>query len=98
MMATITFLKNNQPLELENIAVALGIIQNWADRNEFTSLTLHLESENKLRLQLEDEAVLSHWLDLATLHGDDSEIIEQQLDFAKLEYRRRLSGFGRFDR
>ena len=97
-MAKITFLKNNQPLLLENIELALETIQTWAEKNGFESLTLHLESDHKLIVQLGTEAPLSNWLELSALQNNDTEAIEDLLDFVRGEYRRRLAGYGKFDR
>ena len=97
-MATITFLQNNQALKLENIALALETIENWADKNGFESLTLHLESEHKLMIQIGSEAPLSNWLELSAVKSNDTEAIEDLLDFVRGEYRRRMAGYGKFDR
>jgi hypothetical protein len=97
-MATITFLQNNQALKLENIAVALETINNWAERNSFESVTLHLESEHKLMIQIGSEAPLSNWLELSAVQSNDTEAIEDLLDFVRGEYRRRMAGYGKFDR
>jgi hypothetical protein len=97
-MATITFLQNKQVLKLENIAVALQTIEHWAERNGFESITLHLESEHKLMVQLGTEALLSSWVDLTAVQNNDAETLDDQLDFARGEYRRRMAGYGKFDR
>ena len=97
-MATITFLQNKQPLQLEHIAVALETLQNWADNNGFENITLHLESEHKLLVQFGDDTPLTNWLDLYAVQRNDTEQIEDQLDFARGEYRRRAAGYGKFDR
>lgn len=97
-MATITFLQNNQALKLENVDVALETIHNWAEKNGFESLTLHLESEHKLMIQIGSEAPLSNWLELSAVQSNDTEAIEDLLDFVRGEYRRRMAGYGKFDR
>ncbi len=97
-MATIIFLQNNQALKLENIALALETIENWAEKNGFESLTLHLESEHKLMIQIGSEVPLSNWLELSAVKSNDTEAIEDLLDFVRGEYRRRMAGYGKFDR
>ncbi len=97
-MTTITFLENNQPLKLENVESATKTIQTWAEKNGFERLTLHLESGHKLMVQLGTEAPLSNWLELSALQNNDTEAIEDLLDFVRGEYRRRLAGYGKFDR
>jgi hypothetical protein len=97
-MATITFLQNNQALSFENIALALETMENWATRNGFENITLHLESEHKLMVQLGTEALLSSWVDLTAVQNNDAEALDDQLDFARGEYRRRMAGYGKFDR
>ncbi len=97
-MATITFLQNKQPIKLENVTVALETIENWAEKNGFESITFHLESEHKLLVQFGEDILLTNWLDLHAIERNDTEQIEDQLDFARGEYRRRAAGYGKFDR
>ncbi len=97
-MATITFFNNQQPLKLENIAVAQAAMESWAAQNGFESVSLHLEAENKLFVQFDTGVLLSSWLDLHAVERNDTEALEEQLDFARGEFRRRAAGYGQFDR
>jgi hypothetical protein len=97
-MATVTFLKNNQPLKLENIEAATKAIVAWAEDKELEQVRLHLESENKLLVQIGDETPLTNWLSLKVLQDNDQEALTDILDAFWVEYRRRVSGYGKFDR
>lgn len=97
-MATVTFLQNNKPLRLENSVAASAEIAAWADANGFSEIVLHLEAEHKLLVQIGSEAPLSSWVDLGAVQRNDTEALTDQLDFARGEYRRRMAGYGKFDR
>ncbi|MFN3267167.1 MAG: hypothetical protein ACK41E_10070 [Deinococcales bacterium] len=97
-MATVTFLQNNKPLKLENLEAASATIAAWAESNGFSEIVLHLEAEHKLLVQIGSESPLSSWIDLGAVRRNDSETLTEQLDFARGEYRRRMAGYGKFDR
>jgi hypothetical protein len=97
-MATVTFLQNSQPLKLENIEAATAMIVAWAEDKGLEAVKLHLESENKLLVQIGDEAPLTNWLSLKVLQENDQEALTDILDAFWVEYRRRVAGYGKFDR
>jgi hypothetical protein len=97
-MATVTFLQNNQPLKLENIEAATNTIIAWAEEKGLEQIKLHLESEHKLLVQIGEEAPLTNWLNLAVLQHNDQEALTDILDAFWVEYRRRVAGYGKFDR
>jgi hypothetical protein len=97
-MATITFLQNKQPIKLENIEAATQTIVAWAEDKGLERVTLHLESEHKLLVQIGDEAPLTNWLGLSVLQQNDQEALTDILDAFWVEYRRRVAGYGKFDR
>lgn len=84
----------------ENDAVGIVIEEaaKWADTNGFSSLTLRLEGERKLIVQIDDEEPLHSWIDLDIFRQGRVADLEAQLDFARGEFRRRVVGYGKFDR
>jgi hypothetical protein len=84
----------------ENDAVGIVIEEaaKWADTNGFSSLTLRLEGERKLIVQIDDEQPLHSWIDLDIFRQGRAADLEAQLDFARGEFRRRVVGYGKFDR
>jgi hypothetical protein len=81
---------------------AVGIVSEeatkWADANGFSSLTFWLEAEHKLMVQIENEEPLHSWVDLDIFRQGRAADLEAQLDFARGEFRRRMVGYGKFDR
>lgn len=84
----------------ENDAVGIVIEEatKWAETNGFGSVTLWLEGERKLIVQIEEEEPLHSWIDLDIFRQGRAADLEAQLDFARGEFRRRVVGYGKFDR
>ena len=84
----------------ENDAVGIVIEEatKWAVTNGFSNVTLWLEGERKLIVQIEDQEPLHSWIDLDIFRQGRAADLEAQLDFARGEFRRRVVGYGKFDR
>ncbi len=84
----------------ENDAVGIVIEEatKWAETNGFSNVTLWLEGERKLIVQIEDQEPLHSWIDLDIFRQGRAADLEAQLDFARGEFRRRVVGYGKFDR
>jgi hypothetical protein len=98
---SIEFVKNDQPLALPKtteVEQAVSCIQAWAKHNEFQKIKLRLEDEPKLFVQFDEASTLSSWIDLSAVTRGDTEALEEQLDFARGEFRRRAAGYSQFDR
>jgi hypothetical protein len=92
-----------QPLEFtasesDAMAVVIEEATKWADENGFSSLTFWLEGERKLTVQIDEEEPLHSWIDLDIFRQGRAADLEAQLDFARGEFRRRVVGYGKFDR
>jgi hypothetical protein len=100
-VSSIEFIKDDQPFALPKtpeVQQALDCIQMWAKRNEFQNIKLRLQDEPKLFVQFDEAPPLSSWIDLNALKRGDTEVLEEQLDFARGEFRRQAAGYGQFDR
>ncbi len=84
--------------EHDAVKVVTEEAMKWADANGFSSLTLLLEGERKLLVQINDEEPLHAWIDLDIFKQGRAADLEAQLDFARGELRRRVVGYGKFDR
>ena len=84
----------------ENDAVGVVIEEatKWAETNGFSSVTLWLEGDRKLIVQIDDDEPLHSWIDLDIFRQGRAADLEAQLDFARGEFRRRVVGYGKFDR
>ncbi len=100
-MPSIEFVKNDQPLALSKtteVEQAVNCIQAWANHNGFQKIKLRLGDEPKLFVQFDEAPMLSSWIDLNAVTRGDTEALEDQLDFARGEFRRQAAGYGQFDR
>ncbi len=72
----------------------------WADKNGFQTLTFWLEDDGsrKLFVQIDNEPVLTSWVDAGVFREGRIYDLEGQLDFVRGEYRRRAAGITKFDR
>jgi hypothetical protein len=84
--------------ENDAVKVVLEEATKWAETNGFSNVTLWLEGERKLIVQIEDEEPLHSWIDLDIFRQGRAADLEAQLDFARGEFRRRVVGYGKFDR
>ena len=84
--------------ENDAVKVVLEEATKWAETNGFSSVTLWLEGERKLIVQINDEEPLHSWIDLDIFRQGRAVDLEAQLDFARGEFRRRVVGYGKFDR
>lgn len=92
-----------KPLEFsvsegDAVAIVIEEASKWTDANGFSSMTLWLEGERKLLVQINDEEPLHSWIDLDIFRQGRAADLEAQLDFARGELRRRVVGYGKFDR
>ena len=99
-MATIKFLGTDQkPLELpqaEGVQHALAAATHWAEENEL-EVMFALEGDERLYIHL-GGIRLNNWVNLQLVTDGDTQGILEQLDYARFEYRRSASGYGKFDR
>jgi hypothetical protein len=84
--------------ETDAAGVVIEEAKKWTDTNGFNSLTLWLEDERKLMVQINDEDPLNSWIDLDIFRQGRAADLEAQLDFARGEFRRRMVGYGKFDK
>jgi hypothetical protein len=84
--------------ESDAVAIVIEEATKWTDANGFSSLTLLLEGERKLLVKINDEEPLHSWIDLDIFRQGRAADLEAQLDFARGEFRRRVVGYGKFDR
>ncbi|NJK44258.1 MAG: hypothetical protein HC933_08205 [Pleurocapsa sp. SU_196_0] len=88
-----------QPLELPDtdaVQQSIAAAQNWADDNSL-ELSFALESDGRLYIHL-GGIRLNNWLDMKFVNEGDVDSILEALDYARFEYRRSASGYGKFDR
>lgn len=99
-MATIQFLGTDQrPLELpqnEGVQHAITAASKWAEENEL-EVMFALEGDERLYIHL-GGIRLNNWVDLKLVTDGDTHAMLEQLDYARFEYRRSASGYGKFDR
>lgn len=99
-MATVEFLgADQQPLELpqtEPVQHALDAASKWATDNDL-EVKFALEGDQRLYIHL-GGIRLNNWVDLKLVTDGDTHAILEQLDYARFEYRRSASGYGKFDR
>ena len=99
-MATITFLSaDQQPLELpqtEPVRHAMEAASHWATDNDL-EVKFALEGEQRLYIHL-GGIRLNNWVNLSVITSGDTHAMLEQLDYARFEYRRSASGYGKFDR
>jgi hypothetical protein len=88
-----------QPLELpktDAVKTAIAAAQHWADDNSL-ELSFALENDGRLYIHL-GGIRLSNWLDMKFVNEGDVDSMLEALDYARFEYRRSASGYGKFDR
>lgn len=99
-MATIQFLNSDQqPLELpqtEGVQHAMTAASKWAEDNKL-EVMFALEGDERLYIHL-GGIRLNNWVHLQLVTDGDTQGILEQLDYARFEYRRSASGYGKFDR
>ena len=99
-MATIKFLGTDQkPLELpktEGVQHAMTAASKWADENAL-EVMFALEGEERLYIHL-GGIRLNNWVNLKVVTDGETHAMLEQLDYARFEYRRSASGYGKFDR
>lgn len=99
-MATIQFLgSDQQPLELpqtEGVQQTIAAVSKWADENAL-EVMFALEGDGRLYIHL-GSIRLNNWVNLQLVTDGDTQGILEQLDYARFEYRRSASGYGKFDR
>jgi hypothetical protein len=99
-MADIHFLDAKQkPLELpktDAVKSAVAAADKWADDNNL-DVSFALEEDQHLHIHL-GGVRLSNWIDLKFITEGDVHSLLEQLDYARFEYRRNASGYGKFDR
>jgi hypothetical protein len=99
-MAEVRFVDaQQQPLELpktDTVKNAIAATNKWAADND---LELALALENDARLYIHLGGIRLHnWVDMKFINDGDVDSILEQLDYARFEYRRSASGYGKFDR
>jgi hypothetical protein len=99
-MATVEFLDGNQkPLKLapsEHLKRATDAAMHWATENSL-DVKFALEGVDRLYIHL-GGIRLNNWVHLKLITEGDTHAILEQLDYARFEYRRSASGYGKFDR
>ena len=99
-MATIKFLGTDQkPLELsqtEGVQHAIAAASKWAEENAL-EVMFALEGDERLYIHL-GGIRLNNWVNLKVVTDGDTHAMLEQLDYARFEYRRSASGYGKFDR
>ena len=99
-MATVQFLTSDQqPLELpqtEAVQHVTAAASKWAVENAL-EVMFALEGDERLYIHL-GGIRLNNWVNLQLVTDGDTQGILEQLDYARFEYRRSASGYGKFDR
>ncbi len=99
-MATVEFLDaNQQPLQLpqtDAVKNATATATRWAQENDL-EVKFALEGEDRLYIHL-GGIRLNNWVHLKMVTDGDAHGMLEQLDYARFEYRRSASGYGKFDR
>ena len=99
-MATISFQNTDlEPLQLpqtEAVKNVTSAAEKWAEENQL-EVAFALEGEDRLYIHL-GGIRLNNWVDLKLITDGDTGSVLEQLDYARFEYRRSASGYGKFDR
>jgi hypothetical protein len=99
-VAIISFQNTDQePLQLPQTPAVKSVTdaaEKWAEENQL-EVAFALESEDRLYIHL-GRIRLNNWVDLKLITDGDADSVLEQLDYARFEYRRSASGYGKFDR
>jgi hypothetical protein len=105
-MADITFRRENgevfsfSPDQLDGVNRAMVVARSWAALNGFSRVTF-IERDGtplKFHVQIDDEPPLNAWVDGALFDRNRLHELEQFLDWARGEHRRRAAGYEHYDR